>query len=313
MATQAQIDSLLQQFMHRYNGQKPDYWGYPGECLSLNKRWVDILVNGRLDGPMQAPASNNGYGTGYWVSPPALINQLFVKQNYDPNASYPAGSMFTYMSSGHIGIMMNNQPGSGTALVYQQNADPDGSPAHLAQRAKSRINGILVLKVDAPAPPPSQPTQGAIEMINTAEEGRLSYKVLRPNYEPTQDELNATVGKRTYKQFMTDGIREREQRDAALVAQNQALAHAQSEAQNLRNAIAELQHLEAQEDVTEAQKTAELNDLTTKLSSVTSDLQKALLEVERLNNVVCKVPEKQVPETLDWIEKFFTLFMRKAK
>ena len=155
MKTQAEVNQLLDQLTNHYNGSKPDYWGYPGECLSYVKRWYDTLRNGVVAGAMTAPVSTNGYGSGWFVTPPAGVLELFDKQGYNPSAQYPRGSLFTFSGSGHIGILLDNQPSSATALVSECNADPDGSPVHSAQRSKARIDGVLVLRV-AP-PPPSAP------------------------------------------------------------------------------------------------------------------------------------------------------------
>lgn len=150
MRPQQEIDNLLQQAIAQYAGQRPDYYGYAGECLSLAKRWVDIIRNGHLNGPMGAPPSPDGWGSGYWVNPPALISDLFDKQPYNPNADYPAGSIVVNVSTHHIMVLLHNNPGNALATVFEQNADPDGSAAHTANRDKSRIDGVLVLKVAAP-------------------------------------------------------------------------------------------------------------------------------------------------------------------
>lgn len=152
MRNQQEIDSLLQQLIAQYAGQRPDYYGYAGECLSLVKRWVDVVRNGNLNGAMGAPPSTDGWGSGYWSQPPEVISELFEKQGYDGNAIYPAGSLFVNVRTHHIGILLDNQPGSNYAHVFQQNANPDGSAAHTGDRLKANIDGILVLKVAAPQP-----------------------------------------------------------------------------------------------------------------------------------------------------------------
>lgn len=156
MRPQPEINNLLDQFIGQYAGTRPDYWGWAGECLSTVKRWVDVVRNGHLNGVMQAPNSTDGWGSGYWIQPPQLITELFDKQAYDPNAHYPAGSLFVNVRSHHIGILLDNQPGDVAALVFESNADPDGSAAHSGLRDKSRIDGILVLRV---APPPPRITR----------------------------------------------------------------------------------------------------------------------------------------------------------
>jgi hypothetical protein len=156
MLTPSQRDTLLSQLRSHYNGVKVDYWGYPGECVSYVRRWLDVIINGTLNGPMvspPAPGGADGYGAYYWSQPTDAIRNLFDVLNYDPNATYPAGSLFVNTGSGHVGIMLDNQPGQPNALVSEQNADPDGSPVGDKQRGKARINGILVLKLAPEAPP----------------------------------------------------------------------------------------------------------------------------------------------------------------
>jgi hypothetical protein len=102
---------------------------------------------------MGAPASTNGYGDGYWKDAPATGREFFDPQPYDPNATYPLGSLFVNTRSHHIGTLKDNQPGHPTAS--SMNRTPTlTAPAHEAQRDKSRIDGILVLRV-APAAPPA--------------------------------------------------------------------------------------------------------------------------------------------------------------
>jgi hypothetical protein len=153
--SQAEINSLLSQLMTKCNGEFVEYWGYPGQCLSLGKRWLDTLRNGYVYGPQASPASPNGTGSGYYSNVPAQVMEFFNPEPYNPGASYPAGSMFVNTASEHIGILLDNQVGSATAKVYEQNADPDHSPAHQVQRSKSRIDGILVIRVAIPTPPPA--------------------------------------------------------------------------------------------------------------------------------------------------------------
>lgn len=158
MRTQADINDLLQQLINSTAGQKVEYYGYAGECLSLAKRWLDVIRNGHLNGPMGAPPSA-AWGSDYWRVPPAAVQELFDPKPYDPNISYPRGSMFVNTASHHIGILLDNQPGSGTARVYEQNADPDGSPAGDKQRAKSRIDGVLIIRTALPVEVPLYTTQ----------------------------------------------------------------------------------------------------------------------------------------------------------
>lgn len=152
MRPQSQIDDLLQQLIGQYAGQRVDYYGFAGECLSLGKRWFDVVSNGHLNGPMMAPPAA-AWGSDWWAIPPEAISSLFDKVAYDPNASYPAGSIGVNTATHHVFILINNNPGHPTATVFEQNADPDGSAAHSAQRLKSMIDGVLVIKAATPALP----------------------------------------------------------------------------------------------------------------------------------------------------------------
>lgn len=152
MRNQPEIENLFQQFIGHYAGQMVDYYGYAGECFSLPKRWYDVLRNGHLNGPMSAPPSSNGWGSGWWSNVPEQVRELFNPEPYNPNATYPAGSLFVNTATHHIGTLVNNNPGQPTATVFHQNANPDGSPAHTSQRLKSHIDGVLVIRIAQSAP-----------------------------------------------------------------------------------------------------------------------------------------------------------------
>lgn len=109
---------------------------YKGECISLVKRFFTHLT-GRA-----APATGNGWGSGYWSTFPEVLHPFYSKQNWNPNTSYPKGSLVVNTPTGHIAILISNN--SSSATVYEQNADGNGSPAHVADRPDSHLNGVLV-------------------------------------------------------------------------------------------------------------------------------------------------------------------------
>lgn len=161
----------------------------------------------------------------------------------------------------------------------------------------------------APQPAPQPNPQGAEEMITTREQGLDAYHAIRPFGEPSEAELQATVGKRSFAQFLRDARNEITQRNNALAQQAQAVVQAQQEAQNLRNTITQLQQVNEQDA---ANKDKQLAELGGKLNDTTSDLQKALLEVQRLNDTVCKVPEKQ-PDSFTLLERLLSKLFPRPK
>jgi hypothetical protein len=201
MRSQTDIDALLKQLMDIYNGLLVDYWGYPGECLSYAKRWLDTLRNGVVNGPMAAPASPNGYGDGYYSAPPLMVKEYFEAdlQPYDHNADYPAGSLFTYSGSHHIGILLNNNPGQPYATVSHQNANPDHSPVHTGQRDKTKIDGILPIRVARPAAPYTMTVQPFPSRDRyKVRPGMQKWDLDQPNFQAIKDNPIGHAGDDTY-------------------------------------------------------------------------------------------------------------------
>ena len=71
--------------------------------------------------------------------------------------------------------------------------------------------------LNATLPTPQQP-QGD-EMIANHDQAQKLYKMLRPNSNPSSDELNSTAGRRSFAQFINDAQNEVAQRDAHLKRQ----------------------------------------------------------------------------------------------
>lgn len=134
----ADLQAFINQYGDNPNGTKVGYNGFVGECLSLVKLWVDVVAGKKV-----APPSGTNSGDGYYSNFPAPLSDYFDKQPWVYGKTYPEGSLVTYAPTHHIAILRSS---GAVATVYEQNADPDHSAPHMAQRNNDRIDGILVLK-----------------------------------------------------------------------------------------------------------------------------------------------------------------------
>ena len=102
-------------------------------------------------------------------------------------------------------------------------------------------------------------------MITNDAQAHLVYKLLRPNGDGSPAEIAATVGHRTFQQFVTDAQAEVTQRDANLRAQQQSLTDMSTTINSLNETITELRAKENadQDDIRAAQE---------KISYLTSQL-----------------------------------------
>lgn len=291
--TQAEYTSLLSQFIRNTSGQYIEYYGYRGECLSLAKRWVDCIVEKTAFPQRQyAPSSGNGKGSGYYTNFAnlPLLQKYFTKESWVPGKAYPAGSLVVYTNTSHIGIFM--QAGAPNFTIYEQNADPDGSPSATHQRSNSRIDGILVLKVDAPAAPvpAPAPSQGANnEMITTTDQAQKIYRFLRPNGGASDGEISGTVNKRSFAQFLNDGQKEVEQRDAALRVQAQQVVDQAQLITQQNGTITDLQKAVGDRDL-------ELGAATTKIDELTRQLGDAVSGIDKPAEAPAETPNKPQPD-----------------
>lgn len=142
---------MLDQFIVRYNGKKVG----DGQCGTLVRAYwneVDKTV---------PPSYLNS--KDYWFNP---------VPGYDKSPNPIPGAIAIYnghgsYTEGHSAIYVGN------GIVFEQNADPDGSPAHEFVRANTYLLGYLI-------------KQGA-QMITVDQVDKLIKMGL--NREPTQEEL----------------------------------------------------------------------------------------------------------------------------
>lgn len=117
----------LEQFIATYNGKYALYPGQPqslaGQCVQLVELYASHVLNSPL--PIYPDAKD------YWTDIPGF-SKVFSPQPGDIGV-YNGHDAFP---QGHINIFVGGQ-------WFEQNADPDGSPAHLAQRANTYLLGYL--------------------------------------------------------------------------------------------------------------------------------------------------------------------------
>lgn len=110
----------MQDFLNKYNGK------YVGDhqCGSLVRQyWIEVDNTN----PPSYPSAKD-----YWFNPaPPYVHTSSPKPGdiavYDAHGAFP---------DGHIAVYVGGE-------VFEQNADPDGSPAHLFNRANTYLLGYL--------------------------------------------------------------------------------------------------------------------------------------------------------------------------
>lgn len=111
----------LQEFITKYNGKVVA----DGQCGNLVRAyWNEV----DLTNPPSYPNSKD-----YWFNPVPGYDKVSTPQPGDI-AIYNGHGMYT---EGHSAIY------AGNGQVFEQNADPDGSPAHLFNRANTYLLGYL--------------------------------------------------------------------------------------------------------------------------------------------------------------------------
>lgn len=110
----------IDQFITKYDGEKVG----DGECGSLVRQYL-IEVDGYT--PPSHPSAKD-----YWTDGMPGYDKVATPQQGDI-AVYDEHGIYT---DGHIAIYYDGR-------VFEQNADPDGSPAHLFNRANTYLLGYL--------------------------------------------------------------------------------------------------------------------------------------------------------------------------
>lgn len=111
----------LQQFIDKYNGKKVG----DGQCGTLVRQyWIEVDQTN----PPSYPNSKD-----YWSNPVPGYDKVTSNPQPGDIAIYNGHGIYT---EGHSAIYDSGQ-------VFEQNADPDGSAAHLFNRANTYLLGYL--------------------------------------------------------------------------------------------------------------------------------------------------------------------------
>lgn len=158
MSTQLDINNIVNSVVNELGGQTKSFpnGGYPGQCTVPVAGYYIPAVIGQPAPPMYADRAD-----GWSVQFPTELANSFTPEPYQPGKAYPKGTILIW-NSPHIAIVVSHD-GSNTVEVFEQNADPDGSPCHTATRV---INNsfhtctyalLPIIQPDAPIAPPAPP------------------------------------------------------------------------------------------------------------------------------------------------------------
>lgn len=175
----------LDQFVANEAGKKHLIPGqseiYRGQCVQLIGVYLKAIYGQDL------PAHPNA--KDYWASGiPGWSRISSAPQNGDI-AVYNGHGAFP---EGHIGIYYNGQ-------IFEENADPDGSPAHLFNRANTYLLGYLHKQGEDMAT--IQQLQQDLANATAAAEARAAFLAQiaqaagdNPDHPLTQDDVNKIIG-----------------------------------------------------------------------------------------------------------------------
>lgn len=154
--TQQQVNNAVDAIVSK-NGQNKTRIGAPGvEVGQCPAPVVELVLS--LGAP--APSMFGDRADGWGVEFPASLAPFLTHEAFQPGKVYPKGTILMF-NSPHI-CMVLDSTGGNTASVYEQNADPDGSPCHTATRTLNasthKATWALIWNVTSPVSPVPQPT-----------------------------------------------------------------------------------------------------------------------------------------------------------
>lgn len=271
----------LDQFYSEHVGKGMDYDGAPAndpiQCVDLAKFYLNECFG--VNPGAWGDAHNYFDGTG--ANALRSLGWQVVGNN-PSNASQvpPRGALVVWSAAlpgsgggGHIDICMSVAPNYATFVGFDQNWG--GKAAKLVTHNWSYVLGWLLppggMGGGAPAPAPTPaavttPQPEGDEMIASADEATKEYQMLRPNGGGSPDEIAATAGKRSYKNFLYDAQAEVQARDQNLREQAQNLAQLQDNINSTNATVTQLQQTITDANVSNATKQQALDEALAKIA-----------------------------------------------
>lgn len=304
----------LDQFIAKYSGQSVLYNqrdpSLRGQCVQLVCFYVQEVVG--------KPVIWND-AAEWWYS--GLFPEHYERIANSATAVPRPGDIIVWDRSlansggaGHIAICVTPRPGTGTFVSFDSNWG--GKTAKLVTHNYNKVVGWLRPRVPQPAPAPApapqpKPQQGGDEMIANADQARKIYKMLRPNGDASEAEINGTAGRRSFASFLNDAQAEINARDNNLREQAQRVVDLTSLINSQNQTITELTQKLQNSDATAAEKTKALNDALAELGRTNAELATARDELKDLQeqSVITSqpLPDPKVP----LLVRLLSLFIKK--
>lgn len=281
----------LDQFVSKYSGQSV-LWAASSARESLRGQCVQLACF---------------YVQEVWNAPVIWANavvwyrgnaapEYYDRFPYKPGSAPQRGDLVVWGESlpnsgggGHIAICLS----SNASNFVSFDSNWGGKTAHQVTHNYNYVVGWLRPKAIPTA------TQGGVEMIATRQEAVEIYCLLRPNGGPSEGELAATVGRRSYASFLSDAQNEVNVRNAALIHQQEALNNMQTQISQQNKAITDLTSQLADARLTSQQKQQVFNEAMSKITATNTELATAHGQITDLQKQVeeaKKVSRQQVIE-----------------
>lgn len=277
----------LEQFVSEWNGKAPLYAPNPkreylrGQCVQLAMFYCVQVLGVPV---MWKDAANWWHEMVF----PQYFDKVGPNDLQRGDIAIWDGRLPGSDGDGHIAIVLDGRRGQPTFVSFDSNWG--GKYAHQVTHNRSYLLGGLRRK-GQPQPQPAPQPQGE-EMIANADQAIKIYKMLRPNGGPSQGEIDATAGRRTFGEFLNSAQGEMAIRDANLRAQAEQLGKAESIINELNKTITEMRQLEAQEDLTETERANEYRAAQEKISYLTTALETANDKIKDLQ--AADIPQEAV-------------------
>lgn len=151
-------------------------------------------------------------------------------------------------------------------------------------------------------------------MITNADQAAKMYRLLRPNGTPSDDEINGTVNRRSYAQFVNDGQGEVAARDAALREQSAQLGNMQNLINTQNETITAFQLKLADVSASNDEKQHALDQMLAQTADINAQLASSHDVIVACQAQIedAKMATPEVPAASNWLIKLLDgIFKRK--